>query len=59
MATSTFTKQFSAERRKADEFVSEMAKTPLPTLQPDFEPNLVHLSQDKELKSRILEALND
>lgn len=59
MATSTFTKQFSVGRKKADEFVSEMTKTPMPTLQPDFKPNLVHLSQNTELKNRILDALND
>lgn len=33
MATSTFTKQFSVEKKKADEFVSEMTKKVTPTLQ--------------------------
>lgn len=59
MATSTFTKQFSVERKKSSEFVKEMSKVVVPTLQPDFEPNLVHLSQDSELKKSILAALND
>ncbi len=59
MATSTFTKQFSVEQKKASEFVKEMSKTVMPTLQPDFKPNLVHLSQDRELKNSILAALND
>ena len=59
MAASTFTKQFSVEKKKADEFVSEMTKKVTPTLQPDFKPNLVRLSQDCELKENILAALND
>lgn len=59
MATSTFTKQFSVEQKKASEFVKEMSKVVVPTLQPDFKPNLVHLSQDGELKKSILAALNN
>lgn len=59
MATSTFIKQFSVKRKKASEFVDEMSKTAMPTLQPDFKSNLVHLPQDKELKKNILAALND
>lgn len=59
MATSTFTKQFSVEKKKANEFVAEMSKKVTPTLQPDFKPNLVRLSQDDELKKSILAALND
>lgn len=59
MATSTFTKQFSVEKKKASEFVKEMSQTVVPTLQPDFKPNLVHLSQDRELKKSIRAALND
>ena len=48
MAASTFTKQFSVERKKANEFVAEMSKKVTPTLQPDFKSNLVRLSQDNE-----------
>ncbi|MBD5459126.1 MAG: hypothetical protein HDR27_11220 [Lachnospiraceae bacterium] len=59
MATSTFTKQFFVEKKKANEFLDEMSKKVTPTLQPDFKPNLVHLSQDGELKKSILAALND
>ncbi|MCX4341870.1 MAG: hypothetical protein OSJ72_19875 [Lachnospiraceae bacterium] len=59
MATSTFTKQFSVEKKKANEFVLEMSKKVTPTLQPDFQPNLVHLSQDGELRENILAALSD
>ena len=59
MATSTFTKQFSVEKKKANEFVTEMSKKVTPTLQPDFKSNLVNLSQDDELKKSVLAALND
>ena len=59
MATSTFTKQFSVEKKKANEFVAEMSKKVTPTLQPNFKSNLVSLSQDSELKESILAALND
>lgn len=59
MATSTFTKQFAVEKKKANEFVAEMSKKVTPTLQPDFKPNLVRLSQDGELRKDILAALND
>ena len=59
MATSTFTKQFSVDKKKANEFVAEMSKKVTPTLQPDFKSNLVRLSQDNELKKNILAALND
>ncbi len=48
MATSTFTKQFYVDKKKADEFVAEMSKKVTPTLQPDFKSNLVRLSQDNE-----------
>lgn len=59
MATSTFTKQFSVDKKKANEFAAEMTKKATPTLQPDFKPNLVRLSQDRELKKNVLAALND
>lgn len=59
MATSTFTKQFSVEKKKANEFVAEMSKKVTPTLQPNFKSSLVSLSQDSELKESILAALND
>lgn len=59
MATSTFTKQFSVEKKKANEFVSEMSKKGAPTLQLDFKPNLVRLSQDSELRENILAALGN
>lgn len=59
MATSTFTKQFSVEKKKANEFAAEMSKKVKPTLQPDFKSNLVNLSQDSELKESILVALHE
>lgn len=59
MATSTFTKQFSVEKKKANEFVTEMSKKVKPTLQSDFKSNLANLSQDGELKKNILAALNN
>ena len=59
MATSTFTKQFSVEKKKANEFVAEMSQRVKHTLQPDFKSNLANLSQDSELKKSILAALND
>jgi len=57
MATSTFTKQFSVDRKKADEFVKEMSKTATPTLSPDFKANLAHLSRDVELRNSVQAAL--
>lgn len=57
MATSTFTKQFSVDRKKATEFVNEMSKIVTPTLQPDFKANLAYLSRDVELRNSVRAAL--
>lgn len=58
MATSTFGKQFTVRLEKSSEFVHEMTKAVTPTLRKDFHSNLAHLTQDKDLKSGILKALN-
>ncbi len=58
MATSTFSKQFAVKPEKANEFVKEMTKAVTPTLRRDFRSNLVHLSQEKEIKDNLLKALN-
>lgn len=58
MATSTFGKQFAVKPEKANEFVKEMTKAVTPTLQKDFHSNLIHLSQEKEIKNNLLKALN-
>ena len=57
MATSTFMKQFSVDRKKAAEFVDEMSKTATPTLPRDFKANLAHLSRDTELRNSVQAAL--
>ena len=59
MAASTFTKQFSVEKKKANEFVAEMSQKVKPTLQFDFKSNRASLPQDSELKKSILTALNN
>lgn len=58
MATSTFGKQFVVNPEKADEFVNEMSKVVSPTLTKDFSSNLIHLSQDADLKEKLKKALN-
>jgi hypothetical protein len=58
MATSTFGKQFMVRQEKADDFVDEMTKVAAPTLKCDFRSNLVHLTQEKDLKENLLEALS-
>ncbi len=59
MATSTFGKQFTVRQEKADDFVNEMTKAVTPTLKSDFHSNLVHLTQEKDLKDNLLKALNN
>ena len=58
MATSTFGKQFFVKPEKAEEFVNEMSKVVPPTLTKDFNSNLIHLSQDANLKEKLQKALN-
>ena len=58
MATSTFGKQFFVKAEKAEEFVNEMSKVVPPTLTKDFNSNLIHLSQDANLKEKLQKALN-
>lgn len=58
MATSTFGKQFFVKSEKAEEFVNEMSKVVPPTLTKDFNSNLIHLSQDANLKEKLQKALN-
>ena len=58
MATSTFGKQFFVTPEKAAEFVDEMSKAVPPTLTKDFNSNLVHLSQEPNLKEKLKKALN-
>lgn len=59
MATSTFSKQFFVTPENTAEFVNEMTKAVTPTLQKDFQSNLVHLAQEPNLKNNLLEALNN
>lgn len=59
MATSTFGKQFTVRQEKADDFVNEMTKAVAPTLKNDFHSNLVHLTQEKDLKDNLLKALSN
>lgn len=58
MATSTFGKQFFVTPEKTTDFVNEMTKAVTPTLQKDFQSNLVHLAQEHDLRNNLLEALN-
>ena len=58
MATSTFTKQFSVDRKNAADFVKEMSRAATPTLKPNFSSNLAHPSQDSVLRNNLLAALN-
>lgn len=58
MATSTFGKQFFVKPEKITEFVDEMSKAVPPTLKKDFNSNLVHLSQEPDLKEKLKKALN-
>lgn len=57
MATSTFGKQFFVKPEKVAEFVDEMSKVVPPTLTKDFNSNLVHLSQESDLKEKLKKAL--
>lgn len=59
MATSTFGKLFSAPTGKNQHsFVEEMSKTVPPTLDKDFQSNLViHPSQDEDLHTNLIKAL--
>lgn len=58
MATSTFGKQFAVRPEKVTEFVNEMSKAVAPTLRNGFHSNLVHLTQEEDLKDNLLKALN-
>lgn len=58
MATSTFSKQFAVNQEKATEFVNAMSQAVTPTLHQSFHTNAVHLSQEEELRQRLLRALN-
>ena len=54
MATSTFGKQFSVRKEKAEEFVCEMTKKVPPTLQSDFRSSFTH---EKDLRPSLIKAL--
>ena len=58
MATSTFGKQFYVKPEKMTEFVDEMSKVVPPTLKKDFSSNLIHLSQEPDLKEKLKKVLN-
>lgn len=58
MAASSFGKQFAVKPEKADEFVHEMTKAVTPTLRKDFHSNLAYLEQERDLKDKLLKALN-
>lgn len=57
MATSSFGKQFTLPRNKADEFVKNMTEAVTPTLRLDFETKFTYLSQNKELKNCLDKVL--
>lgn len=57
MATSTFDSHFAVERKHSAAFVEEMSKSVPPTLNKGFNSNFTHLTQDKELKERLLRSL--
>lgn len=59
MATSSFTKIFTIKPEKATEFVNEMSKEVPLTLNKDFQSGLINLSQEKELKEKLREALSN
>lgn len=59
MATSTFGKQFVVERKKQDEFISEMTKVVTSTLPKDFQSKSVHLHQNSGLKENLLKVLGE
>lgn len=59
MATPSFTRQFTVKQEKSSEFLTEMSKTAVPTLPPDFKSAFVSLQQNQELKNRIFIALNN
>lgn len=57
MATSTFVKTFSVDKRDGKKFVEVMTRPATPTLNKNFQTRLVHISKDSELRSKLLEAL--
>lgn len=59
MATSTFGKQFTVKQEKADDFVNEMTKAATPTLRNDFHSNLVHLTQERNLRDNLQKVLSN
>ena len=54
MATSTFAKEFKVRPEKSKGFVNEMARKVSPTLRSDFESQLMH---EKDLKDVLRETL--
>lgn len=58
MATSSFTRNFTVKPEKVTEFVDEMSKEIPSTLNKDFQSGLVSLSQEKDLKEKLSEALS-
>ena len=54
MATSTFNKQFYISRKKADEFIKEMAKEIKPTLTNEFK---TQLKQERDVRNLLQKAL--
>ena len=58
MATSSFASNFTVKPEKVTEFVDEMSKEIPSTLNKDFQSGLVNLSQEKDLKEKLSEALS-
>ncbi|MCC8050104.1 MAG: hypothetical protein LIO99_13105 [Clostridiales bacterium] len=58
MATSTFGKQFIVKSEKADDFIREMNSSVTPTLGSNFHSQLVHLTEEQELKYDLRKALS-
>lgn len=57
MATSTFSKHFEVQPKKATAFVNEMTRIVTPTLKKNFQSQSVCLSQDQDLRDRLNKAL--
>lgn len=57
MATSTFSKHFVVQPKKAASFVNEMTGTVTPTLSKNFQSQSVHLVQNHDLRDKLKQAL--
>lgn len=54
MATSTFGKEFRVTKQKANGFVKEMTREVTPTLKRNFQSNLKHEKDLKDILQKVL-----